>query len=139
MSKNDLGPGGDWTRGEIRSARAPEPIGPYSQAIVAGPLVFCSGQIGLRDGALVPGGIAAETEAALANLLAVLAEAGCGPADIVKTTIYLLDMGDFGVVNEIYGRLLAVPGCCAPARATVAVAGLPRGARIEVDCVAVRA
>jgi 2-iminobutanoate/2-iminopropanoate deaminase len=130
--------GGGHGRTEVRSAEAPEPIGPYSQAIAAGDLVFCSGQIGLRGGALVGGGVAAEAEAALLNLRAVLAAAGCEPRHVVKTTIFLVDMGDFGAVNEVYGRLLTEPGCCPPARATVAVAALPKGARVEIDCVAVR-
>lgn len=130
--------GEGWTRTEARSVEAPEPIGPYSQAIVAGPLVFCSGQIGLRDGALVAGGVAAETEAALLNLKAVLVAAGCTPRHVVKTTIWLVDMGDFAVVNEIYGRLFTETGASAPARATVAVAALPKGARVEIDAVAVK-
>jgi 2-iminobutanoate/2-iminopropanoate deaminase len=124
-------------RKEVRSDSAPAPIGPYSQAIAAGPWIFCSGQVALdATGGLVPGGVVAEAEQAFTNLLAVLAAAGCGPGDVVKTTLYLLDMADFAAVNEVYGRRLVAPGHPAPARATVAVAGLPKGARVEVDAVA---
>ncbi len=125
-------------RREIRSAGAPEPIGPYSQAIAAGPLVFCSGQVGLVNGDLAAGGVSAEAEAAITNLLAVLEAAGCAPSDVLKTTVYLVDMADFAAVNEVYARLLTSPGAPAPARATVAVAGLPKGARVEIDAVAMR-
>ena len=121
----------------VRSASAPAPIGPYSQAIVAGDLVFCSGQVALgEDGLLVPGGIRPEAELVVSHLVAVLKAAGCSPEDVVKTSIFLIDMADFATVNEIYGRTfgLGVP----PARATVAVAGLPKGARVEIDAVAVR-
>ena len=123
------------TQREIRSADAPAPIGPYSQAIEAGGFVFCSGQIALdSNGQLNSGGVRAEAEKALGNLVAVLAAAGCTPADVVKTTIYLVDMGDFAVVNEAYGAVFAtVP---APARATVAVAALPKGAQVEIDATA---
>jgi 2-iminobutanoate/2-iminopropanoate deaminase len=127
-----------WAPRAHRSDRAPEPIGPYSQSVSAGPLVFCSGQVGLRDGALVPGGVAAEAETALQNLLAVLEASGSGAAGILKTTIYLVDMADFATVNEVYGRLLAKDGSPPPARATVAVAGLPKGARVEIDAVALK-
>lgn len=127
-----------WERREYRSAEAPEPIGPYSQAIGAGPLVFCSGQVALRNGELVKGDVAAEAEVAFENLLAVLAAAGCRAGNIVKTTLYLVDMADFAVVNEVYERLLTQPGARPPARATVAVAGLPKGARVEVDAVALK-
>ena len=119
-----------------RSAEAPDPIGPYSQAVGAGPWVFCSGQIALRDGALAAGGAAAEAEVALQNLVAVLAAAGCTPRDVLKTTLYLVDMADFSAVNEVYARVFAVPP--EPARATVAVAGLPKGARVEIDALALR-
>lgn len=128
----------EWEREEFRSAEAPEPIGPYSQAIGVGPFVFCSGQVALRQGEIVGGGVAAEAEVALGNLLAVLAAAGCGAGDVVKTTIYLVDMADFSAVNEVYGRLFTQSGSAPPARATVAVAALPKGARVEIDAMALR-
>ena len=123
-------------RKAIATDKAPRAIGPYSQAIVAGGLVFCSGQIGLdpESGQLVPGGIGAETRRVLANLTAVLAAAGASFADVVKTTIYLVDLADFARVNEIYGAYFSEPY---PARATVGVSELPRGARVEIDAVAI--
>ena len=121
----------------VRSDQAPAPIGPYSQAIEAGGFVFCSGQIALgADGQLATGGVGPETEVALANLVAVLGAAGCQPSDVVKTTIYLIDMADFAAVNEVYGRVFG--SSPAPARATVAVAALPRGARVEIDATALK-
>lgn len=125
------------TKKEIRSALAPAPIGPYSQAIEAAGFVFCSGQIALgADGQLATGGVRAEAEVALANLVAVLAAAGCHPSDVVRTTIYLVDMADFAAVNEVYGQVFGTHP--APARATVAVAALPRGARVEIDATALK-
>lgn len=114
---------------------APRPIGPYSPAVRSGDLVFCSGQVGLDPAtrAIVPGGAAAECRRAMENLRAVLEAAGLGLADVVKTTIYLVDMADYAAVNEAYGGFLAEPY---PARATVAVAALPAGARVEVEAVA---
>lgn len=122
----------------IQSDGAPAAIGPYSQAVASGPFVFLSGQIGLdpATGALVAGGIAAETEQVLRNLEAVLAAAGLTFADVIRTTIYLVDLTDFAQVNELYGRRVLPPF---PARATVGVASLPRGARVEIDAVAWRA
>ena len=119
------------------TADAPAAIGPYSQALAAGDWVFCSGQIGLdpTTGELVAGGTGAETEQVLQNLEAVLAATGVGWAQVVRTTIYLVDLADFAAVNEIYGRYVRAPF---PARATVGVAALPRGARVEIDAVAVR-
>lgn len=119
----------------VHSDRAPAAIGPYSQAVRAGGYVHCSGQIGLdpATGNLVAGGVAAETRQVLRNLAAVLEEAGSGFSEVVKVTIYVVDMGDFEVVNEIYGEAL---GNARPARATVMVAGLPKGARIEIDAIA---
>jgi reactive intermediate/imine deaminase len=129
-------------RREIRTEGAPTPIGPYSQAVAWGDLVFCSGQVALdpiTGGLLGDGDAAREAEAACANLLAVLAAAGSGPEHVLKTTLYLVDMADFGAVNAVYGRVLGASGeCPAPARATVAVSALPRGARVEIDAVAVR-
>lgn len=119
----------------ISSADAPAAIGPYSQAVRSGDLVFLSGQIPLdpKTGELVKGSIELETTRVLDNLHAVLAAAGCTFADVVRTTIYLTDLGDFVKVNETYGtRFSGV----FPARATVQVAALPRGARVEIDAVA---
>lgn len=119
----------------ISTPDAPAAIGPYSQGIRAGDLVFLSGQIPLdpRTGAMVDGGIAAQTERVLENLAAVLAAAGCSFADVVKTTIFLVDLADFQAVNEAYARRF---GEAPPARATVQVSALPRGARVEIDAVA---
>jgi 2-iminobutanoate/2-iminopropanoate deaminase len=122
----------------VSTPDAPQAIGPYSQALDCGDLVFCSGQIGLdaRSGQLVPGGTEAETEQVLRNLGAVLEAAGLSLESVVRTTIYLVDLADFTKVNEIYGRHFRAPF---PARATVGVASLPRGARVEIDAIAVRA
>ncbi|HVN87304.1 MAG TPA: Rid family detoxifying hydrolase [Candidatus Binatia bacterium] len=119
----------------VQTAGAPAAIGPYSQAVRVGEWVFCSGQIGLdpTTGALVSGGTAAEAERALANLAAVLATAGGSLDDVVRTTIYLVDLADFARVNELYGTRFRPPF---PARSTVGVASLPRGARIEIDAIA---
>ncbi|MGD9765165.1 MAG: RidA family protein [Candidatus Binatia bacterium] len=125
-------------RTAITADQAPAAVGPYSQAIAAGDLVFCSGQIGLdpASGTIVPGGTAAEAEQVMRNLAAVLGAAGLGFEHVVRTTIYLVDLGDFTAVNEVYGRFLQAPY---PARATVGVSALPRGARVEIDAVAMRA
>jgi 2-iminobutanoate/2-iminopropanoate deaminase len=116
---------------------APAAIGPYSQAVEAGGMVFCSGQIGLdpASGQLVGGGTVAEAERVLQNLAAVLAAAGLGFEHIVRTTIYLVDLAEFAAVNEVYARFVRPPY---PARATVGVAALPRGARVEIDAIALR-
>ncbi len=121
----------------ISSSSAPAAIGPYSQAIRSGPFIFLSGQLGLgQDGKLVAGGVAAEAERSLLNLAAVLGEVGLGLRDIVKTTIYLVDMADFAAVNEVYARHFQAPF---PARATVAVAGLPKDGRVEIEAIAAAA
>lgn len=114
---------------------APQAIGPYSQAIRSGDLVFLSGQIPLdpKTGAMVEGSIAAQTERVLDNLGAVLHAAGCGFEHVVRTTIFLVDLGDFQVVNETYGKRF---GQTPPARATVQVSALPRGAKVEIDAIA---
>jgi 2-iminobutanoate/2-iminopropanoate deaminase len=120
----------------IATDGAPQAIGPYSQAIGWGGLVFCSGQIALdpATGLLVgDGDVKAEAARVLANLTAVLTAAGASLESVVKTTIYLVDMGDFAAVNEVYGTVFRT---APPARATVAVAGLPKGARVEIDAVA---
>ena len=119
----------------ISTLDAPAAIGPYSQAIRSGDLVFLSGQVPIdpKTGELVGGDIAAQTERVLDNLAAVLAAAGSGFGDVVKTTIYLVDLGDFQAVNQTYAkRFTAAP----PARATVQVSALPKGARVEIDAIA---
>ena len=122
----------------ITSPGAPRALGPYAQAVDTGALVFCAGQVGLdpTTGALVPGGIAAETARACENLAAVLAGAGLALVDVVKTTVYVVDLGEFGILNEVYGRYFPPP---CPARATVQVVALPSGARVEVEAIATRA
>jgi 2-iminobutanoate/2-iminopropanoate deaminase len=124
-------------RDVISTAKAPVPVGPYSVAIGTEHLVFCAAQAGLdaATGALAPGGIRAETEQAMRNLGAVLEAAGLTFADVVRAGLFLVDMADFPVVNEIYGSFM---GDEPPARTTVGVASLPLGARIEIDMVAVR-
>jgi 2-iminobutanoate/2-iminopropanoate deaminase len=122
----------------ISTPQAPAAIGPYSQAIQSGDLVFLSGQVPIdpATGELVTGDIAVQTERVLDNLAAVLSAAGCGFGDVVKTTIYLVDLGDFQVVNQTYAkRFSAAP----PARATVQVSALPKGARVEIDAIARKA
>jgi 2-iminobutanoate/2-iminopropanoate deaminase len=119
----------------VSTEQAPKAIGPYSQAVRAGDFLFLSGQVALdpATGTLVPGGVEAETRQALANLTAVLAAGGASWADVVRTTIFLTDLGDFATVNRLYGE---VTGDVPPARATVQVAALPRGAVVEIDAVA---
>lgn len=119
----------------ISTKDAPGAIGPYSQAVRSGDLLFLSGQIPLdpATGQLVGGDIAAQTRRVMENLRAVLAAAGCTLADVVRTTIYLVDMGHFAAVNEAYGSCFEAPY---PARATVQVAALPRGAQVEIDVIA---
>jgi 2-iminobutanoate/2-iminopropanoate deaminase len=124
------------TRQAIQTSSAPGAIGPYSQAIAVGDLVFCSGQVGLdpATGELADG-VEAQTERALRNLAAVLDAAGVAFADVVKTTIFLADIGDFTTVNDVYGRFMPDPP---PARSTVGVGALPRGARVEIEAIARR-
>lgn len=123
------------TRRAISTTGAPAAVGPYSQAIGTDGLLFTAGQAALdpATGALVEGGIEAETERVMANLTAVLDAAGCGWGDVLKTTIFLVDMADFATVNAIYGRFMSDPP---PARSTVGVAALPKGARVEIEAVA---
>lgn len=121
----------------VATAAAPAAIGPYSQAVKIAGLVFCSGQIALdpATGQLVgEGDVSAETRQAMANLTAVLEAAGTGLGRVVKTTIFLVDMGDFAAVNEVYGKSFPE---APPARSTVAVRQLPRGARVEIEAIAV--
>jgi len=119
----------------VHSPHAPQPIGPYSQAVQCGAELYCSGQIPLdpRTGELVDGDVSAQTERAIENIGAVLCAAGYEFADVIKTTIFLVDMNDFAAVNAVYEKYF---GMSKPARSTVAVAALPRGARIEIDCIA---
>lgn len=125
------------TRRAVATTAAPAAIGPYSQAIVSGDLVFCSGQLGLdpATGALV-GDVEAQAERSMKNLAAVLDAAGCTFADVVKTTIFLADVADFGAVNAIYARHMPDPP---PARSTVGVGALPKGGLVEIEMIARRA
>lgn len=119
----------------IRSDQAPAAIGPYSQAVKFGSMLFCSGQIPLDPvtGELVSGDIKAQAERVMKNIAAVLTSAGTGFSNVIKTTIYLVDIADFAAVNEIYGHYF---NSHKPARSTVAVKGLPRGALIEIEVIA---
>lgn len=121
-------------RAQVQTNDAPAAIGPYSQAIRVGGFVFTAGQVGAEpsDGALADG-VAAQADRALRNLAAVLAEAGSSLERVVKTTIFLADMADFAAVNEVYARHLSPPF---PARSTVAVKALPKGALVEIEMVA---
>jgi 2-iminobutanoate/2-iminopropanoate deaminase len=119
----------------VASDGAPKAIGPYSQGIRVNGFLFTAGQVALdpKTGELVAGGIAEQTSRALENLRAILVEAGSSMAQVVKTTVFLVDMADFAAMNEVYGRAF---GSHRPARSTVAVAALPRGARVEIEAVA---
>ena len=121
----------------VHSPAAPKPIGPYVQAIAGDGMLFCSGQIGLdhTTGKLVDGDISAQPRRTLLNLAAVLSAGGASLRDVVKTTVFLIDMGDFSAMNEVYAEVF---GESPPARSTVAVAALPAGARIEVEAIALR-
>lgn len=124
-------------RRAVSSDSAPQAIGPYSQAVQAGSLLFVSGQIPLdpATGAMVEGDIAAQTRQVFANLGAILAAAGASFDQVVRTTVYLADMDDFVTVNEVYGTYFSAPF---PARATVQAARLPKDARVEIDLIASR-
>jgi 2-iminobutanoate/2-iminopropanoate deaminase len=111
-------------------AEAPKPAGPYTPVVRAGGWLICSGQVGSKDGALVEGGVAAQLTQAIANLEAGLAAHGAGLGAVAKTTVFLTDIADFGVMNDAY---VAALGDHRPARSTVAVAGLPLGALVEVE------
>ena len=119
----------------VSTSGAPKAIGPYSQGVVTDGFLFTAGQIALDParGELVTGGIAEQTERALENLRAILTEAGTDFSRVIKTTVFLVDMADFTAMNEVYGRAF---GTHRPARSTVAVAGLPRGARVEIEVIA---
>jgi 2-iminobutanoate/2-iminopropanoate deaminase len=119
----------------VATPNAPAAIGPYSQAVVHGGIVYCSGQIPLdpETGAMIDGDVGQQTRQVLKNLDAVLHAAGTGRSRVIRTTVYLRDMADFTAMNLIYAEFF---GDARPARATVAVAGLPRDARVEIDCIA---
>jgi 2-iminobutanoate/2-iminopropanoate deaminase len=121
----------------IATDAAPKAIGPYSQAIVAGDLVFTSGQIPLdpKTQEMVKGDVRAQAERVMENLRAVLEAAGASFGQVVKTTIFLADLADFAIVNEVYGKRFAG---APPARSTVQVAALPKGARVEIELIAIR-
>jgi 2-iminobutanoate/2-iminopropanoate deaminase len=123
---------------QITTTQAPAAIGPYSQAIRTGDLLFTSGQVALdpATGALVSGGIEAQTTRVLENLKAVLAAAGLDFAQVIKTTVFLKNMSDFAAMNEVYARYLAPQGVVPPARSTVAVAALPKDALVEIELIA---
>tara|TARA_Y100000739_G_scaffold78395_1_gene66424 strand:+ start:745 stop:1134 length:390 start_codon:yes stop_codon:yes gene_type:complete len=121
----------------ITTTAAPAPVGPYNQAVLAGGWLYCSGQIPLdpTTGAMVgDGDVAEETRQVLKNLVAVLNEASATPAQVVRTTVFLVDLGDFQTVNQLYADVFG--DGVSPARACVQVAALPKGARVEIDCVA---
>ncbi len=120
----------------VATSDAPAAIGPYSQAIKAGDVVYCSGQLGSdpATGDIVSGGVEAQTRQVLANLGTVLKAAGCSLAHVVKTTVYLADMSEFPAMNAEYEKAF---GEHKPARATVEVARLPKDVRVEIDCIAV--
>ncbi len=125
-------------RRSIATDAAPKAIGPYAQAVEIDGWLFCSGQIALdpATGNLVGSGVREQTERVLQNLEAVLAAAGCGFADVVKTTVFLASMDDFATMNEVYGKRF---GAAPPARSTIEAAKLPKGALVEIEAVARRA
>lgn len=120
----------------VHTDQAPAAIGPYSQGVIANGFLFTAGQIALDPGSgqVVVGDVVAQTEQVFKNLAAILATAGAGWQDVVKATVFLMDMKDFPHVNEVYGRVM---GDSRPARSTVQVAGLPRGVLVEIDLVVV--
>jgi 2-iminobutanoate/2-iminopropanoate deaminase len=122
----------------VSTKEAPAAIGPYSQAIQVGDMLFASGQIGLdpATGQIVSGGIVEQTVRVLENMKAVLTQAGLDLAHVVKTTVFLKTMTDFAAMNEIYAKYLAPEGVIPPARSTVAVAGLPKDALVEIEFIA---
>src|SRR5580698_6266430 len=134
----DLGSMSDLDKVAIYAKDAPAAIGPYSQAVWVGDLLFASGQVALdpATGQLVAGGITEQTVRVLQNVKAVLNEAGLHLHNVVKTTVFLKSMGDFAAMNEVYGKHLAPEGVVAPARSTVAVAGLPKDALVEIEVIA---
>lgn len=122
----------------VITASAPAPVGPYNQAVKAGGVLYCSGQIALdpSTGLMVGAGdVEAETRQVLSNLQAVLEAGGSSPGQVLRTTVFLADLGDFARVNAIYAELFS--DGVSPARACVEVAALPKGARVEIDCIAI--
>ncbi len=121
----------------VSTASAPAAIGPYSQAVVTANMLFVSGQLPIdpATGNFAEGGIKELTTQSLKNLFAIVAEAGFQPSDIVKTTVFLADMADFAEMNEVYAQFFSAPF---PARSAVAVKTLPKGARVEIECIAAR-
>lgn len=121
----------------LHTEKAPAAIGPYSQAIEVGNMVFASGQLPVdpATGEFAPGGIKEQTRQSLTNAAAILAEAGLSLADVVKTTVFLADIADFAAMNEVYATFFSEPY---PARSAVAVKALPKGAMVEIECVAAR-
>ena len=119
----------------VKTDAAPAAIGPYSQGTIANGLLFTAGQIALdaATGQVIAGDVVAQAERVLANLHAILKQAGCAWTDVLKTTVYLHDMNDFPAVNEVYARIL---GDARPARSTVQVSALPRGVLVEIDAIA---
>jgi 2-iminobutanoate/2-iminopropanoate deaminase len=122
----------------VATKEAPAAIGPYSQAVRVGDMLFASGQVAIdpATGNLVPGGVTEQTTRVLENVKAVLAASGLDLAHVVKTTVFLKSMGDFVAMNAVYEKYLAPAGGVAPARSTVAVAGLPKDALVEIEVVA---
>ena len=121
----------------VITQEAPAPVGPYNQAVIAGGWLYCSGQIPLdpATGTMVgAGNVEAETRQVLRNLKAVLQEAGTDPSKVVRTTVFLVDLGDFQAVNAIYAEMFGEG--VSPARACVQVAALPKGSKVEIDCIA---
>jgi 2-iminobutanoate/2-iminopropanoate deaminase len=122
----------------ITTPSAPAAIGPYSQAVRSGDFVYASGQVGFdpETGAVVDGGIEAQTERVIANIAAVLAAAGLGFGDVIKTTVFLKNMSDFAVMNALYAKAFAPEGVVPPARSTVEVARLPKDGLVEIEVIA---
>lgn len=123
----------------ITSTAAPAAIGPYAQAVRVGDFVYTSGQVALdpKSGELIGGGITEQTERVCENLRAVLNEAHLNLTQVIKTTVFLKDLGDFAAMNDVYGRYFADGDIVPPARSTVQVAALPRNALVEIECIAV--
>jgi 2-iminobutanoate/2-iminopropanoate deaminase len=126
------------TIAQVQTPHAPAAVGPYSQAIIANGMVFTAGQVALlpETGELVEGGIEVQTMQALRNLRAVLEAAGASPANVVKTTVFLQNMNDFAAMNGVYAAFFQEAGGIFPARSTVEVAKLPKGALVEIEAVA---
>lgn len=123
---------------QVRTQGAPQAIGPYSQAVKSGGLLFASGQVALdpATGSIVSGGIVEQTERVMKNIAAVLEASGTGFDRVIKSTVFLKDMGDFAKMNEIYGRYVSGNGKIAPARSTVEVSRLPKDALVEIEVIA---